>query len=576
MRLLILFLLISSTGFAQLMQEANTSVAMRRTVAKNYLLLPKVCGAPAAPDGLNYWNNDGSIVADTCNRRLLMWYNGGWIVFKDTAVFGGGGSNFANANLTATDNREHNFAGYDLLIKNYAQLNFESNGYGTGDGSKLYSADDEFSFSAISGGALNAGFSGTTGVGALVTAADTIFFRGGAVGPYLKPVTSTAKYKALLLDSTTGSIVTIAPDSLAGGGGGVTTVGTFSGTGNANGASISGSTITMHPATPTEPGAVSIGAQEIAGVKTFNDVIRTDEPTTNTAIPSIYFRDGGAGSRVGIGRRGADGNMQFFTYATGLEGFRFYGGGDFNDAASDWFRISSSRVLSNVTLDMGPSAIIRTAGAQSNTAQASIYFRDFTGAGNQIGIGRGIADVQFFGINDYGFRWYGGGQFNNGAANWLYLDQNGLAVGGGTNPASAILTATSTTKGFLPPRMTQTQRNAVSSPTAGLQVFNTTDNTVDVRDGTRWNNQPNGLKASATLNFGSTAAQSSADLTITVTGAADGDIVIVGPVNGSTNANSCYTAWVSAADTVTVRFNNYSSGAIDPASGTFKVYVIKN
>ncbi len=87
---------------------------------------------------------------------------------------------------------------------------------------------------------------------------------------------------------------------------------------------------------------------------------------------------------------------------------------------------------------------------------------------------------------------------------------------------------------------------------------------------------PNGLKGSATLDFGSTAAQSSADLTITVTGAADGDIVIVGPVNASTNANSCFTAWVSAANTVTVRFNNYSSAAIDPASGTFKVYVIKN
>jgi hypothetical protein len=84
------------------------------------------------------------------------------------------------------------------------------------------------------------------------------------------------------------------------------------------------------------------------------------------------------------------------------------------------------------------------------------------------------------------------------------------------------------------------------------------------------------LSGSATLNFGSTAAASSADLTITVTGAADGDIVSLGVPNGSVNANSCYTVWVSAADTVTVRFNNYQTvGAIDPASGTFKVKVLK-
>lgn len=83
------------------------------------------------------------------------------------------------------------------------------------------------------------------------------------------------------------------------------------------------------------------------------------------------------------------------------------------------------------------------------------------------------------------------------------------------------------------------------------------------------------LKGSATLDFGSTAAQSSADLTITVNGAADGDPVYLGAPNGSVNANTSFFAWVSNANTVSVRFNNYSSGAVDPASGTFKVTVNK-
>jgi len=50
---------------------------------------------------------------------------------------------------------------------------------------------------------------------------------------------------------------------------------------------------------------------------------------------------------------------------------------------------------------------------------------------------------------------------------------------------SAQLQVDSTTKGFLPPRMTNTQRNAIE-PTAGLIVYNTTDNTLNYYNGTNW------------------------------------------------------------------------------------------
>jgi hypothetical protein len=84
-----------------------------------------------------------------------------------------------------------------------------------------------------------------------------------------------------------------------------------------------------------------------------------------------------------------------------------------------------------------------------------------------------------------------------------------------------------------------------------------------------------GLTGSATLNFPSTLTMLSADLTITVTGAALSDVVSLGVPNAAVNANTSYSAWVSAANTVTVRFNNYSSGTVDPASGLFKVFVTK-
>ena len=58
-----------------------------------------------------------------------------------------------------------------------------------------------------------------------------------------------------------------------------------------------------------------------------------------------------------------------------------------------------------------------------------------------------------------------------------------------SNDASAVLTATSTTKGFLPPRMTTTQRNEINGGdfTTGLVVYNTSQNDLEVYNGSTWN-----------------------------------------------------------------------------------------
>jgi hypothetical protein len=83
------------------------------------------------------------------------------------------------------------------------------------------------------------------------------------------------------------------------------------------------------------------------------------------------------------------------------------------------------------------------------------------------------------------------------------------------------------------------------------------------------------LSGTASLDFSATATQESRDLTITIVGAAVGDSVALGVPPSAVEPDSSFTAWVSAADTVTVRFNNYSGIAQDPGSGNFRVTVIK-
>ena len=62
-----------------------------------------------------------------------------------------------------------------------------------------------------------------------------------------------------------------------------------------------------------------------------------------------------------------------------------------------------------------------------------------------------------------------------------------LGVGTTTPDASSVLDVKSTTKGLLPPRMTQAQRTAISTPATGLVVFQT-DGTIGLKyyDGSAW------------------------------------------------------------------------------------------
>lgn len=100
-----------------------------------------------------------------------------------------------------------------------------------------------------------------------------------------------------------------------------------------------------------------------------------------------------------------------------------------------------------------------------------------------------------------------GNFLNNTGSNQLFIanaihgqeinDTTKVRIGiGTTNPhSSAILELSSTDKGFLPPRMTRNQRNAIVNPRSGLLLFDTDDNHLYVRINEHWDS----LRTSITI-----------------------------------------------------------------------------
>lgn len=85
--------------------------------------------------------------------------------------------------------------------------------------------------------------------------------------------------------------------------------------------------------------------------------------------------------------------------------------------------------------------------------------------------------VQSAFFDNFGFNILTGGS--------LIVDGN-IGIGTTLPNLSAKLDITSTTQGFLPPRMTTTQINAIATPAIGLVVYNTTLNVLCYRDDVGW------------------------------------------------------------------------------------------
>lgn len=198
--------------------------------------------------------------------------------------------------------------------------------------------------------------------------------------------------------------------------------------------------------------------------------------------------------------------------------------------------------------------IFKTNISQSNIRMEGRVGSTFTGAAPEWQIGE-AANPSFV---------------SNHAGTYTFVRRGNFGVGVATPSALIHLKAGTATAGTSPLKFTSGTN--LTTPEAGSMEFDGTN--YFVTSSTTRYTMAKTLIGSATLDF-TAGARLSHDLTIAVTGATTNDFVIVNPPSGSISANTCYTAWVSATNTVTVRFNNYTSGTVNPASGTFRVTVLK-
>lgn len=234
----------------------------------------------------------------------------------------------------------------------------------------------------------------------------------------------------------------------SGGGSGVTTMAAIGSSPNANGATISGTTLNLEPASASFGGVVTTGTQTFAGGKTFS---------SNAVINGID-----------IGTYGGD------------KGF--------TTPSNDLYFIAAG-VNKQLFFSASGGSSVMQIGLQGAGAYSEMRLK-YGGNNSYIRMG---SNLQILGSAGYT------GIGSAGVSDQFVVNNGSIGIGTTTPAATSILEIVSTTKGFLPPRMTGAQAEAISSPAEGLVVYSTdgsgatiTSKGVWVFDGSTWVKQSGG------------------------------------------------------------------------------------
>lgn len=85
------------------------------------------------------------------------------------------------------------------------------------------------------------------------------------------------------------------------------------------------------------------------------------------------------------------------------------------------------------------------------------------------------------------------------------------------------------------------------------------------------------LKGTVSVTVAADAAAAEEDITVTITGAAAGDIVVVTPLAAAMETGvAIIGAWVSAADTVKIRVSNVHTSTLTGSTALWSYLIIKS
>jgi hypothetical protein len=138
-----------------------------------------------------------------------------------------------------------------------------------------------------------------------------------------------------------------------------------------------------------------------------------------------------------------------------------------------------------------------------------------------------------------------------------------VGIGTTQNNPSALLDLTSTTLGFLMPRLTTTQKTAIATPAEGLQVYDNTLHQVSYYNGSSWVGIAAGTSGSGwglTGNLGTTASN------FIGTASGNNNPVLI-DVNGTTAANFGITNNIGLLNSTSSNYYTVAMGYQTTASG---------
>jgi hypothetical protein len=147
---------------------------------------------------------------------------------------------------------------------------------------------------------------------------------------------------------------------------------------------------------------------------------------------------------------------------------------------------------------------------------------------------------------------------NKTFTNKIIVTQQG--IGTSTPNASSALEISSTTQGFLPPRMTQVQRDVIT-PVEGLIVYNTTTKKPNYYDGTEWENYDGTIAQTLTIGVNFRGGKVAYILQPGDPGYVEGELhgLIAAPSDQSSALWGCAGTPISGADGTAIGTGNQNT-----------------